>query len=70
MIKDSESPCKYLLDKAQVARSQEALGDGKCTRISYTASISNLQAAYFQNDGKQCFCWQFKVMWRTFETMC
>ena len=31
--------------------SQEALGDGKCTRVSYTASISNSQAAYFQNDG-------------------
>ncbi|CBI19119.3 hypothetical protein VitviT2T_027172 [Vitis vinifera] len=46
IIKDSESLCKYLLDKAQVALVPgDAFGDDKCIRISYAASMSNLQAA-------------------------
>ncbi|KAL6317415.1 hypothetical protein AAG906_030168 [Vitis piasezkii] len=52
IIKDSESLCKYLLDKAQVRFSDftlalpgDAFGDDKCIRISYAASMSNLQAA-------------------------
>lgn len=46
VIKDSESLCRYLLEKAQVAVVPgEAFGDDKCIRISYAASLSTLQAA-------------------------
>ncbi|CAM8902142.1 hypothetical protein QQ045_010044 [Rhodiola kirilowii] len=45
-IDSSESLCKYLLDKAQVALVPgEAFGDDNCIRISYAASLSTLQAA-------------------------
>ncbi|XP_058085224.1 bifunctional aspartate aminotransferase and glutamate/aspartate-prephenate aminotransferase [Magnolia sinica] len=45
-IKDSESLCRYLLDKGQVALVPgDAFGDDKCIRISYAASLSTLQAA-------------------------
>ncbi|KAK2993379.1 hypothetical protein RJ640_008980 [Escallonia rubra] len=46
LIKDSESLCRYLLDKAQVAIVPGgAFGDDTCIRISYAASLSTLQAA-------------------------
>ncbi|KAA8530893.1 hypothetical protein F0562_005648 [Nyssa sinensis] len=46
LIKDSESLCRYLLDKAQVALVPgDAFGDDGCIRISYAASLSTLQAA-------------------------
>ncbi|XP_052191444.1 bifunctional aspartate aminotransferase and glutamate/aspartate-prephenate aminotransferase-like isoform X2 [Diospyros lotus] len=46
MIKDSESLCRYLLDKAQVALVPgDAFGDDSCIRISYAASLPTLQAA-------------------------
>uniref|UniRef100_A0A5B6ZZV5 Bifunctional aspartate aminotransferase and glutamate/aspartate-prephenate aminotransferase n=1 Tax=Davidia involucrata TaxID=16924 RepID=A0A5B6ZZV5_DAVIN len=46
LIKDSESLCRYLLDKAQVALVPgDAFGDDSCIRISYAASLSTLQAA-------------------------
>ncbi|THG23909.1 hypothetical protein TEA_016726 [Camellia sinensis var. sinensis] len=46
MIKDSESLCRYLLDKAQVALVPgDAFGDDSCIRISYAASLSSLEAA-------------------------
>ncbi|XP_008783401.2 bifunctional aspartate aminotransferase and glutamate/aspartate-prephenate aminotransferase-like [Phoenix dactylifera] len=46
IIKDSESLCRFLLDKAQVALVPgDAFGDDKCIRISYAASLSTLQAA-------------------------
>ncbi|CAO2172222.1 unnamed protein product [Urochloa humidicola] len=45
-IKDSESLCIFLLEKAQVALVPgDAFGDDKCIRISYAASLSTLQAA-------------------------
>ncbi|KAL5699536.1 hypothetical protein ACHQM5_030422 [Ranunculus cassubicifolius] len=45
-IKDSDSLCRYLLDKAQVAVVPGvAFGDDSCIRISYAASLPTLQAA-------------------------
>ncbi|KAL3527784.1 hypothetical protein ACH5RR_012440 [Cinchona calisaya] len=45
-IDGSESLCRYLLDKAQVALVPgDAFGDDSCIRISYAASLSTLQAA-------------------------
>ncbi|CAI0554529.1 unnamed protein product, partial [Linum tenue] len=45
-IADSESLCRYLLDKAQVALVPGvAFGDDTCIRISYAASLPTLQAA-------------------------
>ncbi|CAN4097276.1 unnamed protein product [Withania somnifera] len=45
-VNDSESLCRYLLDKAQVALVPgDAFGDDTCIRISYAASLSTLQAA-------------------------
>nr|AGT17131.1 hypothetical protein SHCRBa_170_F15_F_220 [Saccharum hybrid cultivar R570] len=40
-IKNSESLCIFLLEKAQVTH----LGDDKCIRISYAASLTTLQTA-------------------------
>ncbi|KAF5186315.1 Aminotransferase [Thalictrum thalictroides] len=46
VIKDSDSLCRYLLDKGQVAVVPGgAFGDDNCIRISYAASLSTLQAA-------------------------
>lgn len=46
IVKDSESLCRFLLDKAQVALVPgDAFGDDRCIRISYAASLSTLQAA-------------------------
>ncbi|KAG9450789.1 hypothetical protein H6P81_010754 [Aristolochia fimbriata] len=46
VIKDSESLCRFLLDKAQVALVPgDAFGDDNCIRISYAASLSTLQEA-------------------------
>ncbi|KAI4356407.1 hypothetical protein L6164_000432 [Bauhinia variegata] len=45
-IDDSESLCRYLLDKAQVALVPgSAFGDDSCIRISYAESLPVLQAA-------------------------
>ncbi|KAF2284082.1 hypothetical protein P3X46_012832 [Hevea brasiliensis] len=45
-IEDSDSFCRYLLDKAQVALVPGgAFGDDTCIRISYAASLTTLQAA-------------------------
>ncbi|KAI4354371.1 hypothetical protein L6164_003238 [Bauhinia variegata] len=45
-IEDSESLCRYLLDKAQVALVPgSAFGDDSCIRISYAESLTTLQAA-------------------------
>nr|GME21092.1 bifunctional aspartate aminotransferase and glutamate/aspartate-prephenate aminotransferase [Ipomoea batatas] len=45
-VTDSESLCRYLLDKAQVALVPgDAFGNDTCIRISYAASLSTLQAA-------------------------
>lgn len=45
-IKNSESLCRFLLDKGQVAAVPgDAFGDDKCIRISYAASMSTLQEA-------------------------
>lgn len=45
-VNNSESLCRYLLDKAQVALVPgDAFGDDTCIRISYAASLSTLQAA-------------------------
>lgn len=45
-INNSESLCRYLLDKSQVALVPgDAFGDDTCIRISYAASLSTLQAA-------------------------
>lgn len=45
-IENSESLCRFLLDKGQVAVVPgDAFGDDKCIRISYAASLSTLQAA-------------------------
>ncbi|GLU13152.1 hypothetical protein SLE2022_297980 [Rubroshorea leprosula] len=45
-IENSESLCRYLLDKAQVALVPgDAFGDGSCIRISYSASLTTLKAA-------------------------
>ncbi|KAF8404547.1 hypothetical protein HHK36_009434 [Tetracentron sinense] len=46
LIKDSESLCRYLLDKGQVALVPgDAFGDDSCIRISYAASLPTLQGA-------------------------
>ncbi|XP_022739681.1 bifunctional aspartate aminotransferase and glutamate/aspartate-prephenate aminotransferase isoform X1 [Durio zibethinus] len=46
-IENSESLCRYLLDKAQVALVPgDAFGDDSCIRISYAASLTTLQAAF------------------------
>lgn len=46
IVNDSESMCRYLLDKAQVALVPgAAFGDDTCIRISYAASLPSLQAA-------------------------
>ncbi|KAL5713658.1 hypothetical protein ACHQM5_015714 [Ranunculus cassubicifolius] len=46
VIRDSESLCRYLLDKALVAVVPgSAFGDDNCIRISYASSLSTLQAA-------------------------
>ncbi|KAJ6803270.1 bifunctional aspartate aminotransferase and glutamate/aspartate-prephenate aminotransferase isoform X1 [Iris pallida] len=45
-MKNSESLCRFFLDKAQVSLvTGDAFGDDKCIRISYAASLSTLQAA-------------------------
>ncbi|KAK0608724.1 hypothetical protein LWI29_035079 [Acer saccharum] len=45
-IENSESLCRYLLDKAQVALVPgDAFGDDTCIRISYAESLTTLQAA-------------------------
>ncbi|KAM0971301.1 hypothetical protein ACFX13_019508 [Malus domestica] len=45
-IENSESLCRYLLDKGQVALVPgDAFGDDTCIRISYAASLPTLQAA-------------------------
>lgn len=45
-IEGSESLCRYLLDKAQVALVPgDAFGDDTCVRISYAASLPTLQGA-------------------------
>ncbi|KAJ6798385.1 bifunctional aspartate aminotransferase and glutamate/aspartate-prephenate aminotransferase isoform X1 [Iris pallida] len=45
-INNSESLCRFFLDKAQVALVPgDAFGDDKCIRISYAAALSTLQAA-------------------------
>jgi aspartate/glutamate/aspartate-prephenate aminotransferase len=47
VISGSESLCRYLLDKAQVALVPgDAFGDDSCIRISYAASLPTLQAAF------------------------
>lgn len=46
IINGSDSLCRYLLEKAQVALVPgDAFGDDKCIRISYAASLSTLEAA-------------------------
>ncbi|KAK8934620.1 hypothetical protein KSP39_PZI014585 [Platanthera zijinensis] len=46
VINNSESLCRFLLDKAQVALVPgEAFGDDKCIRMSYAASLKTLQDA-------------------------
>ncbi|KAL0378449.1 UNVERIFIED_CONTAM: Bifunctional aspartate aminotransferase and glutamate/aspartate-prephenate aminotransferase [Sesamum radiatum] len=46
VISGSESLCRYLLDKAQVALVPgDAFGDDTCIRISYAESLTTLQAA-------------------------
>ncbi|XP_068637343.1 bifunctional aspartate aminotransferase and glutamate/aspartate-prephenate aminotransferase [Aristolochia californica] len=46
VIKDSDSLCRFFLDKAQVALVPgDAFGDDNCIRISYAASLSTLQEA-------------------------
>lgn len=46
-INDSESLCRYLLDKALVALVPGvAFGDDTCIRISYAASLPTLKAAF------------------------
>ncbi|CAA6664448.1 unnamed protein product [Spirodela intermedia] len=46
VIKDSESLCRYLLDRAQVAVVPGgAFGDDNCIRISYAAALPTLQEA-------------------------
>jgi aspartate/glutamate/aspartate-prephenate aminotransferase len=45
-VDDSESLCRYFLDKAQVALVPgSAFGDDTCVRFSYAASLTMLQAA-------------------------
>ncbi|KAM1068280.1 hypothetical protein ACFX2A_000261 [Malus domestica] len=45
-IENSESLCRYLLDKGQVALVPgDAFGDDTCIRISYAASLPTVQAA-------------------------
>lgn len=51
-ITDSESLCRYLLDKAQVALVPgDAFGDDSCIRISYAESLTTLQAAVERING-------------------
>ncbi|KAL5226293.1 hypothetical protein ABZP36_014558 [Zizania latifolia] len=46
IIKDSESLCMFVLEKAQVALVPgDAFGDDRCIRISYAAALSTLQTA-------------------------
>ncbi|KAE8674223.1 Bifunctional aspartate aminotransferase and glutamate/aspartate-prephenate aminotransferase [Hibiscus syriacus] len=46
-IENSESLCRYILEKAQVALVPGiAFGDDSCIRISYAASLTTLQAAF------------------------
>ncbi|XP_028755130.1 bifunctional aspartate aminotransferase and glutamate/aspartate-prephenate aminotransferase isoform X2 [Neltuma alba] len=46
VIEDSESFCRFLLDKAQVALVPgSAFGDDNCVRISYSSSLTTLQEA-------------------------
>ncbi|XP_022136875.1 bifunctional aspartate aminotransferase and glutamate/aspartate-prephenate aminotransferase [Momordica charantia] len=46
VINNSESLCRYLLEKGQVALVPgDAFGDDSCIRISYAESLSTLQAA-------------------------
>ncbi|MBA0782504.1 hypothetical protein Gotri_000383 [Gossypium trilobum] len=46
-IENSESLCRYLLDKGQVALVPgDAFGDDSCIRISYAASLTTLQASF------------------------
>nr|XP_043617726.1 bifunctional aspartate aminotransferase and glutamate/aspartate-prephenate aminotransferase-like [Erigeron canadensis] len=46
LIKDSESLCRYFLEKGQVALVPgDAFGDDTCIRISYAASLDTLKAA-------------------------
>lgn len=47
IIENSESLCRYLLDKGQVALVPgDAFGDDSCIRISYATSLTTLQAAF------------------------
>lgn len=47
VINNSESLCRFLLDKGQVALVPgDAFGDDKCIRMSYAASLSTLEAAF------------------------
>ncbi|KAL3637391.1 hypothetical protein CASFOL_018559 [Castilleja foliolosa] len=47
VIGGSESLCRYLLDKAQVALVPgDAFGDDTCIRISYAASLDTLRGAF------------------------
>lgn len=47
VINNSESLCRFLLDKGQVALVPgDAFGDDKCIRISYAASLSTLEDAF------------------------
>ncbi|PIN17967.1 Kynurenine aminotransferase, glutamine transaminase K [Handroanthus impetiginosus] len=47
VISGSESLCRYLLDKAQVALVPgDAFGDDSCIRISYAESLTTLQEAF------------------------
>ncbi|CAA0831849.1 Bifunctional aspartate aminotransferase and glutamate/aspartate-prephenate aminotransferase [Striga hermonthica] len=47
VISGSESLCRYLLDKAQVALVPgDAFGDDSCIRISYAESLDTLRAAF------------------------
>lgn len=51
-ITGSESLCRYLLDKAQVALVPgDAFGDDSCIRISYAESLVTLQAAVERING-------------------
>lgn len=47
IIENSESLCRYLLDKGQVAVVPgDAFGDDSCIRISYATSLTTIQAAF------------------------
>ncbi|MFQ6648184.1 hypothetical protein Gotur_020867, partial [Gossypium turneri] len=46
-IENSESLCRYLLDKGQVALVPgDVFGDDSCIQISYAASLTTLQASF------------------------